>query len=75
MRTLLISFLRFYQYFISPLLGSNCRFHPTCSSYAMQAISLHGALRGSYLTIKRLLRCHPFHKGDIDDPVPQKTGK
>ncbi|MDC9729073.1 MAG: membrane protein insertion efficiency factor YidD [Methyloprofundus sp.] len=72
MRTLLIGFLRFYRYFISPLLGSNCRFHPTCSSYAMQAISLHGALKGSYLTIKRLLRCHPFNNGDIDDPVPKK---
>ncbi|MBE0471720.1 MAG: membrane protein insertion efficiency factor YidD [Methyloprofundus sp.] len=75
MRTLLIALLRFYKYFISPLLGNNCRFHPTCSSYAMQAISMHGALIGSYLTIKRLLRCHPFHAGDIDDPVPKKVGK
>ncbi|MCF7970604.1 MAG: membrane protein insertion efficiency factor YidD [Methylococcaceae bacterium] len=75
MRTLLIALLRFYKNFISPLLGNNCRFHPTCSSYAMQAISMHGALIGSYLTIKRLLRCHPFHDGDIDDPVPKKVGK
>jgi len=75
MRKILVALLRFYKYFISPLLGSNCRFHPSCSSYAMQAISMHGALIGSYLTIKRLLRCHPFHDGDIDDPVPQKIGK
>ncbi|MCK5354057.1 MAG: membrane protein insertion efficiency factor YidD [Methyloprofundus sp.] len=75
MRTLLIALLRFYKYFISPLLGSHCRFHPSCSSYAMQAISMHGAIVGSYLTIKRLLRCHPFYHGDIDDPVPKKVGK
>jgi len=75
MRTILIALLRFYKYFISPLLGNHCRFHPSCSSYAMQAISMHGAIAGSYLTIKRLLRCHPFYHGDIDDPVPKKTGK
>ena len=75
MRKALIALLRFYKYFISPLLGNHCRFHPSCSSYAMQAISMHGVIFGSYLTIKRLLRCHPFYHGDIDDPVPQKTGK
>ncbi len=75
MRTILIAFLRFYKYFISPLLGNHCRFHPSCSSYAMQAISVHGAIAGSYLTLKRLLRCHPLYHGDIDDPVPKKTGK
>ncbi|NYT46405.1 MAG: membrane protein insertion efficiency factor YidD [Candidatus Methanofishera endochildressiae] len=75
MRYALIALLRFYKYFISPLLGNHCRFHPSCSSYAMQAISTHGAISGSYLTIKRLLRCHPFYHGDIDDPVPKKTGK
>ncbi|WP_080521108.1 membrane protein insertion efficiency factor YidD [Methyloprofundus sedimenti] len=75
MRYLLIALLRFYKYFISPLLGNHCRFHPSCSSYAMQAIAMHGAIFGSYLTIKRLLRCHPFYHGDIDDPVPKKVGK
>ncbi len=75
MRTILIALLRFYKYFISPLLGSHCRFHPSCSSYAMQAIAMHGAIVGSYLTIKRLLRCHPYYHGDIDDPVPKKVGK
>ncbi len=75
MRYILIALLRFYKYFISPLLGSHCRFHPSCSSYAMQAISMHGAIVGSYLTIKRLLRCHPYYHGDIDDPVPKKIGK
>jgi len=75
MRYILLALLRFYKYFISPLLGSHCRFHPSCSSYAMQAVSLHGAIAGSYLTIKRLLRCHPFYHGDIDDPVPKKIGK
>ena len=75
MRTILIALLRFYKYFISPLLGSHCRFHPSCSSYAMQAISMHGAVVGCYLTIKRLLRCHPYYHGDIDDPVPKKVGK
>ncbi|WP_428356773.1 membrane protein insertion efficiency factor YidD [Methyloprofundus sp.] len=75
MRYLLIALLRFYKYFISPMLGNHCRFHPSCSSYAMQAITMHGAISGSYLTIKRLLRCHPFYHGDIDDPVPKKVGK
>lgn len=75
MRTILIAILRFYKFFISPLLGNHCRFHPSCSSYAMQAISMHGAIVGSYLTIKRLLRCHPFYHGDIEDPVPKKIGK
>ena len=75
MRYGLIALLRFYKFFISPLLGNHCRFQPSCSSYAMQAISTHGAINGSYFTIKRLLRCHPFYDGDIDDPVPKKTGK
>ena len=75
MRYAILALLRFYKYFISPLLGNHCRFHPSCSSYAMQAITMHGAINGSYLTIKRLLRCHPFYHGDINDPVPKKTGK
>ncbi len=66
MKTLLILLLRGYQYLISPLLGSNCRFYPTCSSYAMEALESHGVIRGSYLALRRLLRCHPYHEGGID---------
>ncbi|MCS6772095.1 MAG: membrane protein insertion efficiency factor YidD [Kiritimatiellae bacterium] len=61
--------IRLYQWTLSPLLGGACRFHPSCSNYAIDAIHLHGVLRGSWLTIKRLARCHPFHPGGID-PVP-----
>jgi len=68
---LIIAALRFYRAFISPLLGPRCRFVPTCSHYAIEAIQLHGALNGSYLTFRRLLRCHPLHAGGFD-PVPQK---
>jgi putative membrane protein insertion efficiency factor len=70
---MLIAIIKFYKYFISPLLGSNCRFYPSCSSYSLEALSRHGALIGSYLTLKRLLKCHPFHQGGID-PVPEKFG-
>jgi len=67
----LIAALRIYRAFISPLLGPRCRFVPTCSQYAIEAIQLHGALNGSYLTFKRLMRCHPLHAGGFD-PVPDK---
>jgi len=62
--------IRFYQIWISPLLGRHCRFHPTCSRYAMEAFARHGALHGGVLTVKRILRCHPFHPGGVD-PVPE----
>jgi putative membrane protein insertion efficiency factor len=74
MRILLINLIKFYKTFISPLLPPRCRFYPSCSSYGLEAIQLHGAVKGSYLTIKRLLKCHPFHEGGID-PVPKKIGK
>ncbi len=74
MRILLINLIKFYKTFISPLLPPRCRFYPSCSSYSLEAIQLHGAVKGSYLTIKRLLKCHPFHEGGID-PVPKKIGK
>jgi len=70
---MLIAIVKFYQYFISPLLGNNCRFYPSCSSYSLEALQRHGAIHGSYLTFKRLLKCHPFHQGGID-PVPEKFG-
>ena len=61
--------IRFYKRFLSPLLPAACRFHPSCSSYALQALHKHGALRGVRLTVWRLLRCQPFHPGGFD-PVP-----
>lgn len=73
MRFVLIALLKFYKTFISPVLGNNCRFYPSCSTYSMEAIKLHGVVAGSYLTIRRLLKCHPFHEGGID-PVPEKFG-
>jgi len=67
---LFILLLRGYQLGISPLLGPRCRFYPSCSEYAVQALNRYGVLRGSWLTIKRLGRCHPLHPGGLD-PVPE----
>jgi putative membrane protein insertion efficiency factor len=61
--------IRAYRYIVSPMLGPTCRFYPSCSCYAEEALHTHGALRGSYLTVRRLLRCHPWHEGGYD-PVP-----
>ncbi len=69
MKPLLLLLLRAYQLCVSPFLGQNCRFHPSCSSYAQQAIVTHGALRGSLLAGRRLCKCHPWHPGGLD-PVP-----
>ena len=66
MREVLILLLRGYKRFLSPLLPSACRFHPTCSEYMREAIEKHGAIRGVYLGSRRLLRCHPFHAGGFD---------
>jgi hypothetical protein len=64
-----VALIRVYQYTLSQFLGPACRFHPSCSEYAYQAIMRHGPLRGLLLAIKRILRCHPFHPGGVD-PVP-----
>lgn len=66
---LFILIIRFYQKEISPLKGPTCRFYPTCSAYAIEAIKKYGAIKGGFLAIKRILRCHPFSKGGYD-PVP-----
>jgi putative membrane protein insertion efficiency factor len=73
MKYLLISLIRAYQYFISPWLGQNCRFDPTCSQYAKLALERYGAFWGLWLTIKRLVRCNPFFHGG-HDPVPEEGG-
>ena len=70
MKKLLLSLIRFYRRAISPLTPSSCRFNPTCSTYAYEAIQKYGAAKGGWLTLKRLCRCHPFYKGDMHDPVP-----
>jgi uncharacterized protein len=69
MRAVLKGLIRVYRYCISPMLGPNCRFYPSCSCYAEEAIEHHGVLRGSYLAARRILRCHPWHPGGYD-PVP-----
>jgi uncharacterized protein len=66
MKYLLVDLLRLYKAAISPLLPPSCRFVPTCSEYAMEAVRKYGALKGSYLGLRRLLRCHPFHEGGYD---------
>ncbi len=71
MRQVLMLLIRMYQLALSPLLGPRCRFYPSCSCYAHAAIERHGALRGGWLGLKRLLRCHPFADGGYD-PVPDK---
>lgn len=65
----MIAVIRVYQRFLSPLLGQNCRFHPSCSRYAVEALQVHGALKGTLLAVWRILRCQPFCKGGFD-PVP-----
>ena len=64
--------IRAYQLTLSPFIGNQCRFHPSCSNYALQAVDAHGAIKGSWLALKRLGRCHPFNAGGFD-PVPGAT--
>ena len=73
LRWLLIGFLRAYRLLISPLYGQVCRYHPTCSAYALEAVTEHGSLRGTWLSVRRLARCHPWAAGGYD-PVPARAG-
>lgn len=70
MKRVFLALIRFYQKYISPAFPPRCRYTPTCSQYAFEAIERYGALKGGWLALKRFLRCHPFHKGDYYDPVP-----
>jgi hypothetical protein len=69
----LILLIRFYQVWISPVLPPSCRFYPSCSAYAIEALRVHGAVRGSALTVWRLLRCAPWHPGGVDPVPPRRT--
>jgi putative membrane protein insertion efficiency factor len=71
---LLKVFIRLYQLLLSPFWGAQCRFHPTCSCYAMEALDKHGALKGTGLAVYRILRCNPWADGGLD-PVPEKKSK
>ncbi|UVW28572.1 membrane protein insertion efficiency factor YidD [Massilia sp. H6] len=79
MKTLLVCLLRGYQLLLSPMLGQRCRFYPTCSNYAIEALRVHGAARGSLLAARRVCRCHPWHEGGVDlvppalAPAPGKS--
>ena len=74
MKKIILQMIRFYQRYISPMSPPSCRFYPTCSQYAIEAVEEHGAFKGSYLAVRRILKCHPLHKGGFD-PVPHKKKK
>lgn len=73
MKRVLLALIAGYRLLLSPLLRASCRFYPTCSAYASEAIDTHGALRGSWLALKRILKCHPWHPGGVDAVPPSKT--
>jgi len=69
-KKLFLALIRFYQSAVSPYFPARCRFRPTCSAYAYEAVSKYGTLKGGWLALRRFLRCHPFYKGNFYDPVP-----
>ena len=71
MKRLLLALIAGYRLLLSPLLGPNCRFYPTCSAYAAEAIDTHGVLRGTWLAVKRISKCHPWHPGGVDFVPPK----
>ena len=73
MKSVLRSLLRFYQLAISPMMAPSCRFYPSCSNYAIEALQVHGAARGSLLALKRVCRCHPWNDGGVDPVPPSST--
>lgn len=74
-RRILQAPIRFYRKFVSPLKPPTCRFYPTCSAYALEAIEVHGPVKGVYLAVRRILRCHPFHPGGLDPVPPRKAAR
>lgn len=74
LKKIMIGFIRFYQIVISPLKPPTCRFYPTCSHYGLESVKRFGAIKGGWLAIKRIVKCHPFHPGGFD-PVPEKWPK
>ncbi|MGD8590430.1 MAG: membrane protein insertion efficiency factor YidD [Chromatiales bacterium] len=74
MQTILIFLIRLYQMVLSPFLGNHCRFYPSCSSYAIEALEKHGFFRGLWLSLRRISHCHPWHEGGVD-PVPEPSNK
>jgi putative membrane protein insertion efficiency factor len=72
MKTALVALLRLYRFVVSPMYGQVCRYHPTCSAYALEAVEQHGAVKGTWLSVRRVLRCHPWAAGGVDH-VPAKT--
>jgi uncharacterized protein len=75
MTRLIVLLLRGYRYAISPLYGQVCRYHPTCSAYALEAVTEHGGLRGSWLALRRIARCHPWAAGGVDPVPPRRHDK
>jgi putative membrane protein insertion efficiency factor len=72
MKRVLLALIAGYRLLLSPLLGASCRFYPSCSAYASEAIETHGALRGTWLSVVRILKCHPWHPGGVDQVPPRK---